>query len=259
MNWNRVCLMVALWLCGSMLAPAMAEDISYMVIEQVEPFQIATQDNPLHGGVVTEIVRQVFQGSQYQLHPVVAPAPRLDAMRSNGQLPNWLSYGATPWLQPGWQLSQRALFSWRHVLAVPKSSPFRYRKLSDLFGKPLILMNGYDYPGLDKYLRSKSGVGRISDQRALSQGSAIRMLQARRGIGLVDTDMRLVYNLRQQGLSPADFRFYDLSAVIPIVDIHLMYDRSLPEPVRTLIDRRLAELQQSGQLAAIVQHYRLPH
>lgn len=239
-----------------LLSQAMAADISYMVIEQVEPFQVVSRDNPLAGGLVTDIVQQVFLGSLHQLRPVVAPAPRLYAMRLGGQLPNWLSYGAKPWLQPGWQLSQHPIFSWRHVLAVPKSSRFRYRNIEDLFGKPLILMHGYDYPGLDGHLRSKSRLGRISDQRALTQQGAIRMLLAGRGVGYVDTELRLVYNLRQQGLSPADFRFYDLSAVIPQIDMHLMYDHSLPEEVKVLIDRRLSELQQSGQLAAIVQHYR---
>ncbi|MFC3531017.1 substrate-binding periplasmic protein [Vogesella facilis] len=242
--------------CAGWLPAATAADIRYMVIEQVEPFQIVTRDDPLHGGLVTEIVRQVFQGSPFQLRPVVAPALRLDAMRSGGQTPNWLSYGARPWLHAGWQLSQQPLFSWRHVLAVPKSSPFRYRRLSDLFGKPLILMYGYDYPGLDKYLRSKSGVGRISDQRALSQDSAIRMLRAGRGVGYIDTELRLLYNLRQQGLSPADFRFYDFSRVIPRIDIHLMYDQRLPEDAKALIDSRLADMRQSGELAAIMQHYR---
>lgn len=242
--------------CCMLLSQAMAADISYMVIEQVEPFQLTARGNPMAGGLVTEIVQQVFRDSPHQLHPVAAPARRLDAMRHSGLLPNWLSYGATPWLQPGWQLSQQPIFSWRHVLAVPRASRFHYRAIDDLFGKPLILMHGYDYPGLDRYLRSKSRQGRISDQRALTQSSAISMLLAGRGVGYVDTELRLVYNLRQLGLSSADFRFYDLSAVIPVIEMHLMYDRSMADGVKTLIDRRLGEMRQSGQLAAIVQHYR---
>ncbi|SCK19368.1 amino acid ABC transporter substrate-binding protein, PAAT family [Vogesella sp. LIG4] len=247
----------AVLLCWGLLAPALAADISYMVIEQVEPFQIVTRDDPMHGGLVTEIVRQVFHGSPHRIHPIVAPGPRMASLRSSGQTPNWLSYGARPWLQPGWQMSQQPIFSWHHVLAVPRSSRFRYHRLRDLFEQQLILMHGYDYPGLDNYLRSKSAQGRIIDQRALSQDSAIRMLRAGRGVGYVDTEMRLLYNLREQGLSPDDFRFYDLSAVIPVIDIHLMYDRSMPEEVKTLIDSRLAQMRQSGQLAAMVRHYRL--
>ncbi|WP_174874563.1 substrate-binding periplasmic protein [Vogesella oryzae] len=236
-------------------ATATAATVKYMVLEEVEPFQIVTRGNPMYGGLVTEVVSRIFRDSPHQLQAVVAPSPRLNAMRSKGRLGNWLSYGAKQWLQPGWQLSKEPVYTWHHVLLVPRQSEFQYHRVNDLFGHSLILMHGYDYPGLDGFLRSRHPHGRIIDQRALSQEGALRMLRAGRGVGYIDTNLRVRYNLRQQGLSPAGFRFYDLSAVIPNIELHLMYSKLMPQAVKELIDRRLAEMRQSSELAAIAKRY----
>lgn len=231
-------------------------EINYPVIEHVEPIQIHDNQNPMKGGVVTEIIANLFNSPKYKIIPTVVPWIRLESTINRNELKNWIVYGGNPKTLKETELSKIPIFSWKHVLVVPKKQNFKFKSISDLYDKDLILIYGFDYPGLETFLNSKNKNGRIKDgTRPKSISGALRMLSLGRGFGYIDVDFRLKYNMKMLGLNIKDYDFYDFSSVIKRIPIYLMFDKSMNNEVKNFINRRLKELHDSGELASIAAKY----
>ena len=66
-------------LCIFLLDVASAEKrITYLVLaETVEPIMIVRDGDPMAGGLMTEIVQLIFEGSDYVIEPMVLPWQRM--------------------------------------------------------------------------------------------------------------------------------------------------------------------------------------
>lgn len=254
---NRA-LRIAGVLLGILLSgkPLQASEINYLVIEdQVEPYQISHPGQPLAGGLITDVVQRVFAGSEFQLKPVTAPWLRLAAMIRRKEIANWLVYGWQPAEMPGAECSATAIAEWRSVLVLPKQSlPVPAIKISDLHSKHLVLVRGYDYPGLDEYLVSR-GNQPIVDERTQTPESALRMLRHGRADAYVEESFRLQYLMKKLSIPPGQFTLIDMSNIIPTKSVCLMYDEALPSTTKQWLNKRLRELARSGELAAIRKRY----
>lgn len=243
-------------LVALLLTPVRAQDIQYMVIDgQVQPFQINTPADPMAGGLVTDVVKRIFADTPYQLKPVVAPWLRLVSMMEHKDLSNWLVYGWKPANLPNAECSRTTLAKWRTVLLMRKQNPEpKQIALDALYDKHLLLVHGYDYPGLDAHLKSHGGT--IVDHRSLTPESALRMMDRARGDVYIEESFRLHFLMKQLQINPESFSEIDFSNVIPAQSVCLMYDKNMPQKIKTLIDQRMQAMIRSGEMDTIIQRYR---
>ncbi|WP_109339427.1 substrate-binding periplasmic protein [Saliniradius amylolyticus] len=235
---------------------ARALDLTYLIYPgQVQPLQISQPGQPMHSGVITDIVKAIFAQQPYRLKTLMAPAQRMQRMREQGEVHHWLTYGAEPWLIDGARLSQTPLFDWRHVLITRRD--IEVNQWNDLASVHLLLVRGYDYPQLQSYLSEQSDENvRFRISYVASPAHALRMLQKGRGDAYLDIDLRLQYHLRQLNMRANDYVIQSLSHLIPTIQMYLMYDGHLPEEAQHWLEYRLAELAQTGELKRIVDTYR---
>lgn len=254
---------VALLLLGAISSVTLAHSVTYMVLQgTARPLQIEEPNDPLKGGLITEVIVEMFKDAPYKLEILHAPWNRLDRELQAG-LSNWIVYGSHVYEDgkrleagslPKSKTLEEAITSIRSTLVSPKSSGFVFNELEDLFGKPLILIFTFDYPGLDEYLQSKVG-GPILDQRAQNPEQALQMLVRGRGVGFVEEEIRVRYNMKDFGYDAEDFNFYDFSSVWGSFDLTFQFDENMPEEVVDFMNQRLREMKESGVLDAIVNQY----
>jgi hypothetical protein len=242
---------LACWTTG-----ARAADIPFLVIErQVAPYQINTPGQPMAGGLVTEVVQALLRGSAHKLQPVMAPWLRLEAMIKHGQLKGWVGYGWMQQLRSGTECAPTPIAPWRTVLAALAGkrlpTPLTLEALQTLH---LLLVRGYDYPGLDAHLQSRSG-GPIHDQRTQTPEAALKMLMLGRGDAVIEEQLRLRHVMREQGVLDGQLQQHDLSAIVPPQQLCLLVDAAMAEPLKRELFERLARLARSGELARIVARY----
>ncbi|HYE00193.1 MAG TPA: transporter substrate-binding domain-containing protein [Alphaproteobacteria bacterium] len=232
-------------------ASAAAAEAHYFVIDNVRPLQIGTPDSPMQGGLVTEVVAEIFRDSPHTLAVTYAPWPRVEKLMET--TPNFLTYGWDG--DPKYRQTAVSMFPWRNVIISPKASDFRFTRVEDLYDRMVILMYGYDYVGLDEHLSSRTPGGRIHDSRPKSQAEALQMLLAGRGVAFVELAPRALYIIREAGLDPSGFKFQDFSSVVKPVPTHLMMDRNIDPELARHIDDTLAAMEADGRLAGIVAKY----
>lgn len=226
----------------------------YMINEHVAPLQIATANQPMKAGVVTEIVEAIFSDSNQTLEPILAPAKRIATLRKQDKSNYWLSYGAEHWKGNDATLSQEPLFLWRHVLVAKKT--VRVQTIQDLGHLHLLLVHGYDYPQLEPYINHFNPSGtELTVSYVASPESALAMLAKGRGDAYIDIDFRANYHLKNQGLD-GKYIFSDLSAIIPVFPIYLMMDKTTPKSQQAWLNQRLTLLKSNGTVERILAKYR---
>lgn len=244
-------------------APANAEtSVTYLILAQtVEPLMIARDGDPMAGGMFTEIVKKVFEGSDYVVEPVVLPWQRMK--NEFLQRRNWITYGFLEGFEPGipFELSSVSVFPFNHVAATLRDNDMTIAKPEDVFGRTVILVENFHYPGLDPYLKNPTegdGSGDILSVRAFSPEGTLRMLKHRRGEIVFDWQPRLVYNLHAAGLELDEIRFQDASGIIPTKVMYFAYSPHWPKSFKQFVDARLQTLRDDGTLDAILKRYSGP-
>lgn len=253
---------LVLWLLLLPPTPANAETrVSYLILAQtVEPLMIVRDGDPMAGGLFTEIVKKVFAGSEYVIEPVVMPWQRMeDELR---QRHNWIMYGFRGG-KPGipFELSSVPIFPFNHVAATLRDNDITIEKPEDVFGRTVILVENFHYPGLDSYLTNPTagtGSGEIQSVRAFSPEGTLQMLKHRRGDIVFDWQARLVYNLPAAGLGLDEIRFQDASSIIPTKFMYFAYSPHWSTSFKQFVDARLQTLRDDGTLDAILQKYSGP-
>lgn len=236
--------------------------VSYLILAQtVEPLMIVRDGNPLAGGLFTDIVKKVFEDSDYVIDPVVMPWQRMKGALRHRH--NWISYGFRDGFESDipFELSRVPIFPFNHVAATLRDNNITIAKPADVFGRVVILVENFHYPGLDTYLANPaagSGSGEITSVRAFSPGGTLRMLKHRRGDVVFDWQARLVYNLAAAELELDEVRFQDASRIIPTKDMYFAYSPHWSMAFKQFIDVRLQTLRDDGTLDALLQKYSGP-
>lgn len=240
-------------------AQAPAETIDYLVIQkQNEPMQIVTNDS-YHSGIITDVVAEIFKDSEHSvvIHamPFKAMQPAIDA----GKVHNWLTVGSKNWSPPqNINLTKKSILTEKSILLLSKKSNFSYRNIESLFDKTLVLIVGFDYPGLDTYLANQQihHVRLVNYKRVFME-----LLSSNRFAGFVETDVRARYQLNtahQQGMrvSAQDFNRIDFSDVVAPYDIYFASDPNMSPALKNFIDSRIERLHKDGTIEEIISRYR---
>ena len=258
-TWMLVLLGGILLACPTLEART---SVTYLILaETVEPLMIVRPDDPMAGGVFTEIVKQVFTDSDYVVEPKVMPWQRMTTELR--QRDDWIMHGSPAFFEPDipYALSRVPVFPFNHVAVTLRDNDFEIRRPEDLLERTVILVENFHYAGLDSYLSNPvagSGSGVIESVRAFSPAGTLRMLKHRRGDVVFGWQARLLYNLSGAGLSLDDVRFQDAAGIIPTQNLYFAYSPRWSAAFKTFVNARLQTLQDQGILDAIFQKYNGP-
>ncbi|MDE1461567.1 substrate-binding periplasmic protein [Spartinivicinus poritis] len=233
---------------------AWAGEVNYVVIKsQAQPFQIEN-DGKQHSGIVTDIVKEVFKNSEYQLTTRTFPFKRMISIMEEKKYKNWVTFGSPAW--PGIQnenLSAVPIYSVKNIMLIKKPG-FNYTSTSDLFGKTVILMDGFDYPGLEELIKQ----GKVKEIRVKDHSSAFKILDRpvmTKFTGFIELKVRVLYNLRKTMRNTDDYQMVDVSSIANNYDIHLAYSNQIDKNIQLFINDRLKTIKNNGRLSDIVSKY----
>lgn len=250
---RNLLLLCSLLLGSAASGGAAASDLAYMVIEkQARPLQIE-QYGYEHGGIVTDIVHRVVSGSGHSLTTHTLPFKTLIAELEAGRHINWITFGSPSWggVQAA-NLTEKPLLTVNHALLTTHENPLKFANIRDLYGKTAVLLEGFDYPGLEEHIRP----GGVRVVRVKNYPLAFKMLDRLGSRGfLVEMELRIRYNLKQEELDVADYKLQDFSAVIAPYQVHLAMSPNMPDELQQHINGRINQLHQSGELEKIVAKY----
>lgn len=233
--------------------------VNYFVLAQtVEPLMIVRDGDPMAGGLFTDILKKVFEDSDYVIEPSVMPWQRMK--EKFRQTDNWVTYGFREGFEADipYELAEVPIFPFNHVAGTLADSELSITKPEDLFGHTVILVENFHYPGLDAYISDPAaggGSGQILSIRAFDPGGTLQMLKHRRGDAVFDWHLRLVHNLPKADMKLDEIRFHDASAIIPTRDMYFAYSPNWSESFKIFVDRRLKTLKADGSLDAILREY----
>ncbi|WP_299789024.1 transporter substrate-binding domain-containing protein [uncultured Shewanella sp.] len=262
--WLKTLLSLMLTLTLTLLSgnQAGADELTYLVIsDQAEPFQIVDHDvsqaDPEHKGIISDIIYASLKESEVKLTTLAYPFKRYILMMAPKQTPRWISYGSPAWLTAHGEeaqnkrLSKNKLFDVSHVLVTKKDSAFTVNRVNDLFGKTIITLKGFTYPGLDRYIKA----GLVFKVEVNSHESALKAVETGRGIGFVAMKCRALYTINNTELDRNDFTLVDFAKVIAPYPIHISFSDAVPEQLIEQVDQKILKLKQSHRIDEIIRAY----
>lgn len=230
-----------------------AKTINYYVIaNQAQPFQIE-ESGEKQSGMVTDIVRKVFENSDYEIVYHTYPFNRMIATLEAGGEPNWITFGSPNWGKvQAENLSDKPIYTVKHTLVTSKRNAFEFNGMESMKGKGVVLLLGFDYPDLLPYIEN----GTVEDIRVKDYQAAFRVVQRTPGdTAFVEMASRVKYNMKKLGLNPQDFITQPFSTVIPDYSIYLAFSHQMEPEIQDFINQRLEQMRVSGELDAIIANY----
>ncbi len=236
--------------------------VSYLILGgTVEPLMITKPDDPMAGGIITEIMQLIFENSDYQIVPKIMPWKRMVEELRTGN--DWITYGFLVGNEPDIPLefSQTPIMAFNHVAITLKTDHFKIDDVADIENRVAILVENFHYPGLDPHLANPlvgEGGGSIKAVRAFTPKGTLRMLRHKRGDVVFGFHARMLYSLIDSGLKLEDLRFQDASNIIPSQPLYLTLSPQQPTEVKRLINRSLERMASDGTLERILLKYSGP-
>lgn len=231
------------FICGCYGPHALgAVEVNYFISDKsTAPLQIPQSAGSSHPGIVTEVI-ELLKVPELDIQYRVLPFKRMLFNMKISTQP-WLSYGSDAWPSPqSISLSATPLLQVTHQLLTLSDTP--YKGIEDLYGKTIILIMGFDYPGLEPYIADKKiNATYVADHRA-----AIKSILSKRGVAFPEMSSRLQYHLGRLRVPQGEIALHDISDVIPDYDINLCFSRNFPSQARHTIEEQLEQLQHTGAL-----------
>jgi len=223
--------------------------VDYLTIsDSAEPLQIKNDTG--YSGIITDIVEKILKD-----HATIAyheyPFLRLKHYILQQKFTNWIIYGSELWTNSpqSWRISPSHVFIAENTLITKKG--FNFESEKSLYGKSVILIRGFVYPGLIDLIES----GKVNSYRFGDYQAGIKGIIVNRGIGFVGMKTRILYTLKQLELNPDDFELHDISSIIPNYGIHLSFSREFPDSLFEYANKRLEELKKSGFVEETIKKY----
>lgn len=230
------------------------QTVNYLVVDQnTVPFQIV-RNGKSHGGIVSDIVAAIFEGSRYRLVPKVLPVNRLRLTVAEEKVDHWVAFDSPAWNSLGdkGEMLPQSLFRTRHIMLTCSAMvPDPISTVDDLRGLSIVTLRHFNYLSLDR--AGEQGLVRpISVER---YGVGLKLVSLGRADGFIEMRSRLQFHLERFDGDGRCFRAIDVSRVIPDYEIHLSVDRRWPDEFKKMVTRRLEVLDRSGALERIRQRY----
>lgn len=230
-----------------------AETVNYYVItKQAMPFQII-ESQTHHSGIVSDIVKEIFTKSNYDINYHSYPFNRMISLLEGGNKHNWITYGSPNWggVQAD-NLSHKAIYKVRHSLLTNARSQFKFRDIEDLNGKIAVLLDGFDYPTLQPYIDR----GLVTEMRVKDYKAAFRVLDKMPDETVfIEMKSRIKYNLKVQSQPLDKYNLQDFSKVIASYPIYLDLDPNMDKNMQNFINQRLSIMLSSGKVDRILRNY----
>jgi polar amino acid transport system substrate-binding protein len=227
---------------------AKAENVNYFVIgSTAAPFQIE-EDGKKHRGIITDILQRMSP-KNFKYKTITLPFKRYSKALENSR-DYWVTYGSDVWDGPqSWNNSKEYLFEVKHVFFSLKDK--KITKIEDLFNKRIILITGFAYPELEKYLKT----GRIKALRVNDHEAAIAAVEKGRGIAFPEMDLRLRYHLRLQQKNAQKYQYSVIPGILKPYKIFMAYSRNFPESLKQDFDSKIKEYRSNGTMGKIIMKY----
>ena len=230
------------------------EEVNYLIVEEIaEPFQIASNGQS-KGGVVSDIIDEVFKGSPYTVKHRSLPLNRLYTEVESGELKNWITYDAKVWggLKQWRKLVNESLFPVTHTyLTCRSNSLIQINSVNDIKQQRIAIIKGFDYPELYE-LRKKSQLELVSVNN-YAQG--INLAALSRVDGFVEMDLRVRFTIKTASIDQPCLQFVDMSHIIPAYSIYLSTDKNNTSGINGFASKRLKELKENGFITEILKRY----
>lgn len=238
-------------------------NITYVTIEQsTEPIEI-NDESSKNKGIITDVVVKIFSKEEYRFEYQILPALRYrnEIMSFTHNKPNsikhFVSFGAKKWYPKDWNLiySNEPLITLERSLMVSAQKNLKYTKLSDLFGKTIVIIRGFDYPELEKYINNNKGP--IKELRVNSGYQAIDIVNKkdRDEIAFVDFKLRAQYQIKKKNIPLSNFNFYDLSDILKPTPIYLIFSNDFSKSELNHINEKISILIKSNEIEKILKKY----
>ena len=245
---------------GMMAAPSQARNhnhVTFVAFSASEPLVIVKKTRVR--GIVTDVVRQIFRETDYELQPRPMPSDKFRRLLESGMDVNWITYGSPKWQRKTtvadiYQYSDKPLFDLRYSLLSSRPAA-RIEEIQDLIGHRLVLIQGYLYPELEPFLSQDSQKKGIIPYFVTSRSDALNMIRERRADYFLSGTKRAHWTLHSLGYSHDEVAMQDFSHQIPAQPVHLAFNKDAPEELKNLINRRLDELLATDLLPRLIRHY----
>ncbi|PKH87863.1 substrate-binding periplasmic protein [Colwellia sp. Bg11-28] len=222
--------------------------ITYFIADKSSsPIQVSTK-NSEQVGIVTDVINAIEKQNIHFSHSIL-PFKRMMKYMKNPKV-KWITYGSAAW--PGLQslsLSKTPIMTVKHRFLTLK--PNKHNEISDLFGKSLVLIRGFNYPGLAAYIeQDKFDIIYVKDHEA-----AIKVIAMGRAVAFPEMNIRLNYHLKNMKLPRDNFNFHYIGNIIADYDINLCFSLNFPELLKVKIEGILVEMKSDGRLENIINAY----
>lgn len=233
---------------------ASSEEVNYLIVEDKStPFQI-TEAGISRGGIITDIIGEIFKDSRYTVKYHVLPLNRLYQMVESKQIKNWVAYDAKNWnsLSQWGEFVAEPLFSVNHTyLTCHESHNFKITTAKDISQKKIAVIQDFMHPEL-KHLEDNQQLSLVSVDN-YAQG--IHLAALNRVDGFVEMDIRLRFNLSGVAANTPCLQFVDISEIIPAYSIYLSTDKHSTTDLNTFVNDKIKELKKSKQIRKVINKY----
>lgn len=241
----KVLLAITLFLYAALADADNEIDITYYTSDKSSaPIQIPSENR----GIVTDVLQKLDMPNVNLVHRTL-PFKRMILMLEKSTAP-WITYGSAKWKDSrANNLSVTPLFIAQHILMTLSETP--YISIDDILDKGLVLIRGFNYPGLIDFVeRNPTKVFYVKTHEA-----AIKMVQSGRVAAFVGMNSRVSYHLNKMAIDRKTIVLHDFSDIIPNYGVNLSFSNNFPKALRSSIESQLSNLKKTGQLEAILQKY----
>jgi polar amino acid transport system substrate-binding protein len=202
------------------------------------PFQFS---NKHQTGFITHIIKSLSNvGVTFK--PKTLSFKRMIKEMSTSKA-HWISYGSDSWVgAQSTSLSGISLWKVEHVFFTLKSN--KLEGIPSLFDQTIVLIDGYDYPGLDSYI-NKGLIHKV----IRVQNPELAILSVLEGSADVYPDMRdrIQYYLNKMGANRKEFILNDNTNIIPEYEIKLCFSKNFPPLIKADIEIKLRNMRRLNE------------
>jgi polar amino acid transport system substrate-binding protein len=223
------------------------------VVENIaSPFQL-TRQSLSQGGIITDIVHEIFQGDEYQLEARVFPIKRLYKTLEDGLEGNWISYDAKAWnsLSRWGNLIDLPLFQVKHSLLTCESAPKAIHSDDDLKSLNIAVLKNFRYPEMETLANQH----RLTLYPVSDYTSGFQLVRLKRISGFVEMDIRLRYHLLAFKPKAKCLHLINMDKIIAPYNIYLSLSKSASPQLIAFIKNRLEVMKAKGRIKAIIHQY----
>jgi polar amino acid transport system substrate-binding protein len=161
---------------------------------------------------------------------------------------HWISYGSDVWVgAQSTSLSEITVWKVKHVFFTLKSNKFD--GMHSLFDQTIVLIDGFDYPGLDSYI-NKNLIKKVIRVKT----PELAILSVLEGDADVYPDMRnrIQYYLNKMEVNENKIILHDKANVIPDYEIKLCFSKDFPLSVKADIEIKLRNMKRLNEFENIM-------